>query len=168
MQAASYRGRIHREVLDVQHSPTRRSLATLALASGVAGTLLATTRQASAGNQLAVAVSGYDVTSYQSGTPQRGIPRYNATYNGAIWYFQSEATRDLFKADPARYAPQYDGYCAWAASQNYKAPGNPEVWRVVDGKLYIKVHEQAQQMWLRDVPGNIAKANTNWPRIHPF
>lgn len=44
MQAASYRGRTHREVLDVQHSPTRRSLATLALASGVAGTLLATTR----------------------------------------------------------------------------------------------------------------------------
>lgn len=152
----------------MQHDPTRRSLAALTLASGAAAILATTAREAAAGNQLAVAVSGYDVTSYQSGTPQRGIPRFNATYNGGIWFFVSESTRDLFKADPARYAPQYDGYCAWAASQGYKAPGNPEVWRVVDGKLYIKVHEQAQMNWLRDVPGNIAKANTNWPRMHPF
>ena len=152
----------------MQQDPTRRSLAALTLASGTVAVLAATARQAAAGNQLAVAVSGYDVTSYQSGTPQRGIPRFNATYNGGIWFFVSEGARDLFKADPARYAPQYDGYCAWAASQGYKAPGNPEVWRIVDGKLYIKVHEQAQMNWLRDVPGNIAKANTNWPRMHPF
>jgi hypothetical protein len=148
----------------MHHTTTRRSAATLAFV----GALAAFAPAALAGNQLAVAVSGYDVTSYRSGTPQRGLPRYNATYNGAIWFFASEGTRDLFKANPAQYAPQYDGYCAWAASQGYKAPGNPEVWRIVDGKLYIKVHEQAQANWLRDVPGNISKADMNWPRMHPF
>ncbi|MGK7864018.1 YHS domain-containing (seleno)protein [Falsiroseomonas sp. E2-1-a4] len=145
----------------------RRGLAAIALLGATAG-LIGKSREAVAGNQLAVAISGYDATSYQSGTAQRGLARFNATHNAGIWFFQSEATRDLFKADPVRYAPQFDGYCAWAASQAYKAPGNPEIWRIVDNKLYLQVHEQAQQMWLRDVPGNIAKGNTNWPRIHPF
>jgi hypothetical protein len=147
--------------------PRRRAAAAVA-GIALAGTVVAAVPAVQAGNQLAVAISGYDATSFQSGTPARGLPRFNATHNGAIWFFVSEAARDQFKADPARYAPQFDGYCAWAASQGYKAPGNPDYWRIVDGKLYIQVHEQAQQMWLRDIPGNIAKANANWPRMHPF
>lgn len=145
----------------------RRRLAATAFLGAAAG-FAATIRPAAAGNQLAVAISGYDAVSYQSGTPQRGLARHNATHNGGLWFFASEGTRDLFRADAARYAPQFDGYCAWAASQGYKAPGNSEVWRNVDGKIYLQVHEQAQQMWLGDIPGNIAKANTNWPRMHPF
>lgn len=149
---------------------SRRLLGKGAAGAGLLGLVAfaATTRPAAAGNQLAVAISGYDATSFFAGTPRTGIPRFNATFNGALWYFASEATRDQFRASPARFAPQFDGYCAWAASQNYKAPGNPEFWRVVDNRLYLKVHEQAQAMWLQDIPGNIAKANTNWPRIHPF
>ncbi len=149
---------------------SRRRLGALSLLGGVgaAVSLAGFSSPAIAGNQLAVAISGFDATSFSSGTPERGIPRFNSFYNGAIWYFRSEATRDLFAADPVRYAPQFDGYCSWAATENRKAPGNPEFWRIVDGKLYFQVHEAAQQMWLRDVPGNIAKANTAWPRVHPF
>jgi len=149
---------------------SRRRLGALSLlaGAGAAASLAGLVTPAIAGNQLAVAISGFDVTTYQSGTPERGIPRFNAFFNGALWYFRSEATRDLFVADPARYAPQFDGYCAWAASEARKAPGNPEFWRIVDGRLYLQVHEQAQQAWLRDVPGNITKANTAWPRVHPF
>ncbi len=149
---------------------SRRRLGALSLAAGAvaAASLAGHVTPAIAGNQLAVAISGFDVTTYQSGTPERGIPRFNSFHNGALWYFRSEATRDLFAADPARYAPQFDGYCSWAASEARKAPGNPEIWRIVDGKLYFQVHEQAQQAWLRDVPGNITKANTAWPRVHPF
>jgi hypothetical protein len=152
------------------NAPTRRSLATLLVAAGAAtgGILLGSAQPAQAGNQLAVAISGYDATSFHAGQPQRGIPRFNTTYNGAVWFFTSEATRDRFRADPAKFAPQFDGYCAWAASQGYKAPANPDYWRVVDGKLYMQVHEQAQTNWLRDIPGNIAKGNENWPRMHPF
>jgi len=149
---------------------SRRRLGALSLlgGAGVAASLAGLVTPAIAGNQLAVAISGFDVTSFHSGTPERGIPRFNSFFNGAIWFFRSEATRDLFAAEPARFAPQYDGYCAWAATENRKAPGNPEFWRIVDGRLYLQVHEAAQQMWLRDIPGNIAKANTAWPRVHPF
>lgn len=100
--------------------------------------------------------------------PERGIPCLNSFFNGAIWYSRSEATRDLFATDPARIAPQFDDYCSWAASEDRKAPGNPEFRRIVDGKLSMQVHEAAQQMSLRDIPGNITKANTAWPRAHPF
>ncbi len=148
---------------------SRRMIGKGALGAGLLGAAaLVASRPAVAGNQLAVAISGYDATSFFTGTPRPGIPRFNATFNGGIWFFTTEAARDQFRASPARFAPQFDGYCAWAASQGYKAPGNPEFWRVVDNRLYLKVHEQAQAMWVRDIPGNIAKGNTNWPRMHPF
>ncbi len=149
-------------------NPSRRGLATLAVGAASLVTLFAGSRPAAAGNQLGVAISGVDATSFHDGRPRAGNPNIFATYNRALWYFQSEATRDRFRAEPARFAPQFDGYCAWAASQNYIWPGNPEFWRLVDGKLYLKVNEEAQRLWLADIPGNIVKGNTNWPRIHPF
>lgn len=123
---------------------------------------------ASAGNQLAVAIGGYDTVSYHNGAAKSGEARINHFWNGAIWYFSSTENRDKFKSDPARYAPAYDGYCSWAASQGYKAPGDPNVWKVVDNKLYLQVHPRAQEKWEENVPKHIAAGDENWPRIHPF
>ncbi|MEM9013340.1 MAG: YHS domain-containing (seleno)protein [Pseudomonadota bacterium] len=121
-----------------------------------------------AGNQLAVAIGGYDTVSYHSGEPARGEARINHFWNGAIWYFTSTENRDLFASDPERYAPAYDGYCSWAASQGYTAPGDPLVWEVTDGVLYVQVHERAQELWQEDTPTYIMQADENWPRLHPF
>jgi YHS domain-containing protein len=123
---------------------------------------------ASAGNQLAVAIGGYDTVSYHDGAPTAGEARINHFWNGAIWFFSSAENRDKFAADPARYAPAYDGYCSWAASQGYKAPGDPTVYQVVDGTLYVQVHPRAQELWQADIPAHIAAGDENWPRIHPF
>ena len=142
----------------------RKSLLALGLAAGVA----LTAQTAMAGNQLAVAIGGYDTVSYHSGTPTQGEARFNHFWNGAVWYFSSEENRDAFKADPASYAPAYDGYCSWAASQGYKAPGDPTVWQVVDGTLYVQVHPRAQTLWQEDIPMYITAGDENWPRIHPF
>ncbi|MGF1502729.1 MAG: YHS domain-containing (seleno)protein [Paracoccaceae bacterium] len=121
-----------------------------------------------AGNQLAVAIGGYDAVSYQGGEPARGEARFNHFWNGAVWYFASEANRNAFRDDPEAFAPQFDGYCAWAASQGYKAPGDPLVYAVEGDKLYLQVHPRAQTLWEEDRTGNIAKGEENWPRIHPF
>lgn len=124
---------------------------------------------ASATNQLATAIGGYDTVSYfTEGKPVQGRAKFHHFWNGAVWYFSSEGNRDKFKADPATYAPQYDGYCAWAASQNYKRPGDPQVWQIEDNKLYIKVHEGAQKKWRGDVPKHIAQGNENWQKIAPY
>ncbi|QPH53872.1 YHS domain-containing (seleno)protein [Pontivivens ytuae] len=142
----------------------RNILAALAAAA----TLAFATLPASAGNQLAVAIGGYDTVSYHQDGPMPGEARYNHFWNGAIWYFASAENRDTFAADPARYAPAYDGYCSWAASQNYKAPGDPNVWQIVDGTLYVQVHERARELWREDIPTHITDGDENWPRIHPF
>lgn len=134
----------------------------------IAAGLAVSTLPALAGNQLSVALSGYDTVSYHGGTPMQGEARINHFWNGAIWYFTSEENRDLFAGDPERYAPAYDGYCSWAASQGYKAPGDPNVWEVVDDTLYVQVHPRAQELWQADIPAYIAAGDENWPRIHPF
>lgn len=122
-----------------------------------------------ASNQLAVAIGGYDTVSYfTDDKPVQGRAKFHTFYNGAVWYFSSEKNRDTFKSDPVAYAPQYDGYCAWAASQNYKRPGDPLVWQIEDNKLYIKVHEGAQQKWRGNVPKHISQANDNWLKIAPY
>ena len=141
---------------------------TTLLALGLAAGVALSAQSAAAGNQLAVAIGGYDTVSYHDGAPQQGEARFNHFWNGAVWYFSSETNRDEFAASPASFAPQYDGYCAWAASQNYKRPGDPNVWQIVDGKLYVKVHEGAQKKWRADIATHITQGDDNWTRIAPY
>lgn len=118
------------------------------------------------------AVSGYDVVAYFSlpqsevGTPQvEGVPGradITAEYNGATFAFSTEENRDLFVADPAKYAPQYDGHCAYGISQGGKVPANPNLWRIVDDKLYLNITDVVVGFWEEDIPGLIGAAETNW------
>lgn len=113
-----------------------------------------------------VAIRGFDPVAYFTvGQPTRGNPRFATTWNGAQWHFASAANRDAFVANPQRYAPQYGGYCAWAVSQGYTAGIDPMAWRIVGGRLYLNYNRQIQQRWESDIPGNIAAANRNWPRV---
>lgn len=121
------------------------------------------------------AVSGYDVVAYHSleqapvGQPQPaaipGAQEFKADYNGATWLFASAANRDAFKADPEKYAPLYDGHCAYGISRGGKVPANPNLWRIVDGKLYLNITRQVVQFWEGDVPGNIDTAETKWASL---
>jgi hypothetical protein len=129
--------------------------------------IAATTLPAVAGPQFAVALHGYDPVAYfTDAKPVLGDLRFTQFWNGANWIFHSEANRAKFVADPTAFAPQYDGYCAYAASLGYIAPGDPQVCRVVDGKLYLNFSVQAAELWEKGIPGNIAKANENWPRLN--
>ena len=113
-----------------------------------------------------VAASGYDAVAYfTEGKPVEGSGDFTADYNGATWRFESSANRDVFLEDPERFAPQYGGYCAWAVSQGYTAAIDPDAWRIEDGKLYLNYSRSVQRRWERDIPGNIAKADKNWPGL---
>lgn len=113
-----------------------------------------------------LAVDGYDPVAYfTDGKPVEGKSEFEVEYNGATWRFESAANRDAFAADPAKYAPQYGGYCAWAVSQGYTAKGDPQNWRIVDGKLYLNYNASVQKKWAQNIPGNIQAADTNWPKV---
>jgi YHS domain-containing protein len=113
-----------------------------------------------------IAVDGSDVVGYfTQGAPVAGDPAITFAYMGVTWLFASEANSDAFAADPARYAPQYGGYCAYAVSQGYTAPTVPEAWTIVDDKLYLNFSTGVRSRWERDIPGHIAAADANWPAV---
>lgn len=113
-----------------------------------------------------LAVSGYDTVAYfTAGEPVEGRSNLEFEWNGATWRFSSAENLKAFKADPTAYAPQYGGYCAWAVSQGYTAKSDPEAWRIVDGKLYLNYNKDIQTRWAKDIAGNIAKADANWPTV---
>jgi YHS domain-containing protein len=113
-----------------------------------------------------VAIKGYDTVAYfKDGKALKGNESYSFRWHAMTWYFLSEENRDLFAANPEKYAPQYDGNCAWAMTESRKAITNPEVWRIVDGKLYLNCSVSAYEKWIKDIPGNIRKADKNWSKL---
>ena len=113
------------------------------------------------------AIRGYDPVAYfTEQKPVKGSADYTAEYEGATWRFSSAANRDLFVADPLRYAPQYGGHCAFAMTSGNLASTDPEAWYIHEGKLYLNYSKGIQKRWLRDVPGNIAKADGQWAEKH--
>jgi YHS domain-containing protein len=113
-----------------------------------------------------VAIAGTDPVAYfADGRAVAGRAEFSHVWQGATWRFASAEHRDRFAGDPERYAPQYGGYCAWAVSQGYTAGIDPEAWRIVDGRLYLNYDLEVQARWAEDVPGNIRKADGNWPKL---
>lgn len=113
-----------------------------------------------------VAVGGYDPVAYfTEGRPVRGATQFRIMHQGYEYRFASAEHLAAFRANPARYLPQYGGYCAWAVAQGYTAAGNPQNWRIVDGKLYLNYNDEIQSRWERDIPGFIRSADANWPSV---
>ncbi len=114
-----------------------------------------------------VAVQGHDVVAYfKDGKPVKGNAKYVVTHQGAEFRFATAANRDAFKADPAKYAPQYGGYCAWAVSQGYHAKGDARFWSIENGKLYLNYNAKVQTDWEKDRAGFITKGDQQWPLIN--
>ena len=113
-----------------------------------------------------VILAGHDAVAYfTESRPVPGKPEYTATYEGAIYRFASAENRDTFKADPARYAPAYGGYCALGTSFGKKFEVDGKAFKVVDGQLYVNKNLDVYKTWVKDVPGNIRKADGQWPKI---
>lgn len=113
-----------------------------------------------------IAISGTDPVAYfTEGRPVAGRAEHALEWNGATWRFASAEHLASFRADPERYAAQFGGYCAWAVAQGYTAKSDPAAWKIVGGKLYLNYDRTVQAEWEKDVPGNIGKADANWPGV---
>lgn len=112
------------------------------------------------------AVSGYDVVAYhglaQSAPAVPGRADITAKYNGSLFAFSSQKNRELFQSNPAKYAPQFDGHCAYGVARGGKVPANPNLWRIVDDKLYLNITRNVAGFWRSDVASNISQGNSSW------
>lgn len=142
-------------------APRRRVLAAALIALAAAAS--AQDPRTSARDPNLPALQGYDpVTYFTQPRPQRGRPDISALHAGATYRFVSSENAALFKADPEKYAPQFDGHCAWAAGKGYKAPGSPMDYAIVDGKLYLNYNADVHKQWQEDVRANIDAGHRNW------
>ncbi|WP_420407017.1 YHS domain-containing (seleno)protein [Hoeflea sp.] len=144
---------------------TRRAL--LGMGIGLATLMLIDTGTATAASanvsESGVALEGHDPVAYFTmNKPVPGDPAITGTHEGAVYRFSSEENKALFEADPAKYAPQYGGYCAYGAARGYKAPVEVDKFSIVDGKLYLNYNGQVQGTWLKDTAGYIEKADAWW------
>lgn len=111
-------------------------------------------------------VQGYDLVAYHSeGKPVRGNGHNVSEHAGVTYQFSSAENKKAFDTNPAKYLPAYGGYCAFGVSVGKKFNGDPEVWKVVDGKLYLNLDTSIQDKWKEDISGNITKADDNWVDI---
>ncbi|MCC4236084.1 YHS domain-containing protein [Vibrio anguillarum] len=113
------------------------------------------------------ALSGYDTVAYfTEGEPVKGSSDFSTLYKNAQWYFSSKENLELFLNNPNQYAPQYGGYCAWAVSEkNDFAPGDPNQWAIVDGKLYLNYDKKIKTLWDTNQAVHIQQADKNWPNL---
>lgn len=113
-----------------------------------------------------VILDGYDPVAYfTDGKPVKGDPRFQATYQGAIYHFASAEHKAAFEAEPAKYAPEFGGYCAYGVSKGSLAPIDVEAFSIVDGRLLLQYDAKIKRKFDEDVPGQLAKADENWPEL---
>ena len=112
------------------------------------------------------AIEGHDPVAYFSeNAAVKGDKSHKIEWQGANWHFASAQNKALFEANPEKYAPQYGGYCAWAASQNTVAGIDPDQFTIVNDKLYLNYNEEVKDMWLVDTTKHIAEGDKNWPGL---
>ena len=112
-----------------------------------------------------LAIHGYDAVSYFKGRPERGAAKHQTLWNGAVYRFASNEHLRTFEADPEKYAPQFGGFCAYGVSVGKKFDGDPEVFRIVEGRLFFNLNPEIQATWEKDLKKNIRKAEKEWKSI---
>jgi hypothetical protein len=118
--------------------------------------------------ELPLAIRGYDPVAYftrQRATP--GDARFELAWDEHRWQFASARNRDLFEADPVRYAPQFANFCAVALARGEVLAANPEYWLISDGKLYLFGKPAGPELFRKDLGGSVEKANRNRSLIRP-
>ena len=113
-----------------------------------------------------LAIQGHDPVEYFThNRPAKGDPARTVTYQGATYRFASEENKKLFEENPAKYAPQFGGFCAYAVSKGSTASIDPAAFQIIDGRLLLQNSKSVRDTFNKDTAGNVEKADANWPSL---
>lgn len=115
-----------------------------------------------------VAMDGFDVVAYFSdGAPTQGGPAHSVSYKGKSWRFSTAENDSKFSEMPAKYAPQFNGFCAYAASEGYSAEVDfIDGWIIIEDKLYLNWNENTKDVFIEEQEIRLPNATRNWPVVH--
>lgn len=115
-----------------------------------------------------VVLKGHDPVAYfTDGRPVKGDPRISYDWDEGRYYFASGKHRDMFSADPDRFAPQFGGYCTGSMSRGVRNEGDPDAWIIADGRLYVFGEVKWKHLAEKDpayLPAKITAAKQNWKK----
>ena len=109
------------------------------------------------------AIGGFDAVAYFTDhAAVHGVVEHAFVWHGARWLFASEAHRAAFASSPARYAPAYDGYCAFAAAEGRRVRVDPHAFFVENGRLFLNYSQAIRTQWLADRARYIREADARF------
>jgi YHS domain-containing protein len=113
-----------------------------------------------------VAIQGYDpVAFFADKRPVKGNAQFQSEYRGAKYYFASAEHKAAFDKEPAKYEPQFGGYCAYGASRGKTVPIKIETWEILNGRLLLQYDLEVKSKFDKDPQGTLKKADENWPGL---
>ncbi len=113
-----------------------------------------------------IAIRGTDPVAYfEKAMPVPGSDAHQVMWKGATWLFENADNMAAFEANPEAFAPKYGGYCAYAVSKGGTATTSPDAWTIHEDRLYLNFNTTVRGIWSQDIPGNVAKADANWPGV---
>lgn len=115
-----------------------------------------------------IAMDGFDPVAYfTAGSATKGDQSFRHAYKGRTWLFASAENRDSFAAAPEKYAPQNNGWCAWAVAHGYAAETDfINGWFISDDKLYVTWSAEVKDRFLQDKANLLAQNQANWSTVH--
>jgi hypothetical protein len=113
-----------------------------------------------------VALKGYDPVAYfQDAKAMPGVSEFTVTWGDASWHFVSAENMTVFEQDPEAYAPQYGGFCSFAAGKGFTADISPDAWHIRAGKLYVFADKNVLADWVAGVDdGTLDTSDANWEK----
>src|SRR6516164_6870650 len=113
-----------------------------------------------------VAIQGFDpVAFFTDHRPVKGDAQFQSQYRGAKYYFATAEHKATFDREPAKYEPQFGGFCAYGASRGKTVPVKIETWEIVNGRLLLQYDLDVKSKFDKDPQGTLRKADENWPGL---
>ncbi|MBS1933633.1 MAG: YHS domain-containing protein [Bacteroidetes bacterium] len=118
-----------------------------------------------------IGIKGYDPVAYfTQNKAVKGSKEMAVAFEGVTYYFSSAANKEEFKKNPAKYEPQYGGWCAYAMGKNgTKVEVDPETFKLIDGKLFLFYNQffnNTLKSWNKDEANLHKSADANWQKLY--
>lgn len=143
----------------------KKSAIVLVLILALAGLAQAQKRLVNTDKQ-GLGLKGHDpVGFFTEGRPVLGRAQYESTYNGVRYRFGSAENKRLFDADPAKYEPQFGGFCAYGVSRGYAVDIELDAFQIVNGRLLMQYNKDVREKFNEEPQANLRKADEKWPKV---